>query len=370
MNGDYKALPQPSSENRRVKKLGWFLQIAVWLSLGLGIYYFISSELNETKPIYKKLFVFIPFIILYILFIIYELYSQSFHDIMKQKHVKDLEEVLPPLVTAKPEIEWEVECYHYKTKNYSTIEDGRRVQETREIQVTTHQETKRFNYYSCRDVSGTYYIDIEQSNLKNISYIKLSLAKSLFFADAISYSDYKAEKEEFQRKNKERDQLFSFKENITIPGFETDIMVRINGNSKLCSGIGFYILWTIIPFVEFYKLYFKNTYMCHSYHITKVISSRYNLLDEDYSTAVENYNPIIRIGKQVQVFNTNDICYINESNKRDEPTQSELIDAERFKTETCDKYLIQRKYGEKTNTPVITTNAISNNTNDVLIEMK
>ena len=107
MNGDYKALPQPSSENRRVKKLGWFLQIAVWLSLGLGIYYFISSELNETKPIYKKLFVFIPFIILYILFIIYELYSQSFHDIMKQKHVKDLEEVLPPLVTAKPEIEWE-----------------------------------------------------------------------------------------------------------------------------------------------------------------------------------------------------------------------------------------------------------------------
>ena len=84
------------------------------------------------------------------------------------------------------------------------------------------------------------------------------MAKSLFFADAISYSDYKAEKEEFQRKNKERDQLFSFKENITIPGFETDIMVRINGNSKLCSGIGFYILWTIIPFVEFYKLYFKR----------------------------------------------------------------------------------------------------------------
>ena len=73
MNGDYKALPQPSSENRRVKKLGWFLQIAVWLSLGLGIYYFISSELSETKPIYKNyLFLF------HLLFFIFSLLSMSY----------------------------------------------------------------------------------------------------------------------------------------------------------------------------------------------------------------------------------------------------------------------------------------------------
>lgn len=370
MNDDYKALPQPSSEPRRVRKSGWFLQIAVFVSLGLGIYYFISSKSEETKPIYKKLLVFIPFVILYILFIIYELTSQSFHDIKKQKNVKNLEDVLPPLVMAKPEIEWQVECYHYRTEKYYTRENGRRVQKTREIKETTYKDTKTFNYYSCRDVSGTYYIDIDQPNLKNIPYVKLSLTNSLFFADAISYGDYKAEKEEFQRKNKEKDQLFSFKENIKIPGLENNIMVRINGNSKLCSGIGFYILWTIIPFAEFYKLYFKNSYMCHHYQITKVISSRYNLLDEDYSVFVANYNPIIRIGKQIKVFNTNDICYINESNKRDEPTRSELIDAERFKNETGVKYLIERKYGQKSNTPIISTNEISNNSNDVLIEMK
>ena len=59
-----------------------------------------------------------------------------------------------------------------------------------------------------------------------------------------------------------------------------------------------------------------------------------------------------------------------KENKRDEPTRSELIDAERFKNETGVKYLIERKYGQKSNTPIISTNEISNNSNDVLIEMK
>jgi hypothetical protein len=82
------------------------------------------------------------------------------------------------LYNTPPTLTFHFECYHWET-SYFTVRDKYGVSTTKseEIRVITHQESEVFQYYSWRDISGTFLLDTDRFLNKEFkkAYIKLHL---------------------------------------------------------------------------------------------------------------------------------------------------------------------------------------------------
>ena len=90
------------------------------------------------------------------------------------------------------------------------------------------------------------------------------------------------------------------------------------------------MFWTIIPLCQFYKLYVQHFYVPQSFTIRKTLSTRYNLLGEDYNQQYQASDPCINLGTKTYNYSGKDAGWVFESTKVKIPIEEELINSQQY----------------------------------------
>jgi hypothetical protein len=170
---------------------------------------------------------------------------------------------------------------------------------------------KKLKYFHLRDTSGSLDID----NLSdNFNLIKINLYLKIEFFDDISELDYLTQKEQIIERGENLDKNFKFKEWISLKDFNEFIFINLDENLPLFFNKWFYLLFTLIPFIEIYKFYLNGKYNTHDFCIKKMISTR-NYLDTHLLNSFFKYKDpkVIIKGKEFK-FLTEDLIKKNENN--------------------------------------------------------
>ena len=253
---DLGVLPQNDSPKRTgdffTSCCSWFLQIFVLISLTGGlVYHYLHPEQLESLIDYCLLY--FPFFFFYFLYFGMEICSPTFHYLSSQKDSSKIYTVMGKLLNTDPVLGFTAQCYHYEYRTYTeTDSKGNTQEKTEKIRVNTHYETEEFKYYSFRDVSGTFLLDVDKAAMKKKAYIKLYLSKNIEFADAISIADYKKQKNEFYDRNVDRDTHLDFNEYEDLPGLQNINLVKLGSYEPCCFGKCAYVFYTIIMLAQFY----------------------------------------------------------------------------------------------------------------------
>lgn len=243
-------------------------------------------------------------------------------------------EKMGDLFKRAPTITFDARCYHYETRHYTTRDkDGHVHHRTERVRIDTHHESMNLPYYSAKDVSGLFLLDIDRAAASKKAFIKLHLKKEINFADAISYMDYTMQKEAFWRRNRYRDVHMDFNEYRTIPGFVEYNLIQISDYKPAGVNLCLYILLIFIPFCQIYKSYVDSFCVPQTYKIRKIVSTRYNLLEQQYIVQYQAITPALNLNDQMYSYNAADTGYCYESAKINVPTEEELQQAQQYSSQ-------------------------------------
>ena len=171
----------------------------------------------------------------------------------------------------------------------------------------------KFKLISSRDISGNFIYSTQKKHKK---FILLKLKKDIIFGDEFTSFDYYMQKEKFIKQLKEESKNCKIKEIITIMGVEKYNMFKINKSNSIMANHIFYFIFTLLTFVEIYKLYINYICIYGEFTIRKVISS---LSDLSQSPEYNKYNPKINeILIDSRIYNNiNNNYYNNRRNSSD-----------------------------------------------------
>jgi hypothetical protein len=259
----------------------WVLQFLVWgmiVVCALGVDSFLPRIIGLTVTVY-------------VAYVVCALLSRSFSYLYHMNAGNDIFGYMKSLFEKPINVNFLVECYHYRT-NWSSKTRSR-------TKVTTFSGNFLFPYYSWRDISGTF--NLTNGIGKSCYFVKLHLGYSLQFADGMTKVDYDMLKEKLYNENKHRDTYITVTPSISIEGFNEFQLVNLGYGTPPMVGVCWYILFIIIPLIEFYKLYVNIFCVTQEFEIIKVVSTRSNL-----STETRFEEPrIIILEKDVTISQTN-----------------------------------------------------------------
>ena len=299
----------------------WTVQFLVWASL-VGAVIFIVID----KPAGAAVF---P--VVYIIYIISELCSPTFSYLRHQKGNDRMYEKMGELFRTAPTITFRAVCYHYETRHHTYKDsNGHTQHRTERVRVDTHHDSMNMPYYSARDVSGLFLLDIDRANANKKAFIKLHLQKEINFADSISYADYLFHKEAFWQRNRYRDVHMDFTETRDIPGFHTHNLVQIGDFHPSGVSSGLYVLSTFLMVAQFYKRYVDSFCVFQNYKIRKIVSTRYNLLLPDYGQQYAQITPALNLTGTLLTYEPNNVGYCSTDYQVQLPTQEELERAKQY----------------------------------------
>ena len=298
----------------------WFFQICVWMLIIIVIVLIINFNEDNNNIAVGVLVLF------YIVYLILEFCSPMSSYLCHKTTDIGIHQKMGEYFRTPPLITFYCECYHYVIRHHTRrTKNGTRHYTTKE-KVITYTETYNLPYYSERDVSGLFLLNGEKAYIERKHYIKLELNEEINFADAISYMDYQYQKEYFWRKNRFRDTHFYFNENRTIPGMIRHNLIKISEQEPCTVNYFFYFIFTIIPFVEFYKIYVNSFCIFQRFKVRKLVSTRYDLNQPVYANFVPQINLVVQqYDYQPEYYN-----YVNNEYKVDLPTQEELEKAKEY----------------------------------------
>ena len=326
----------------------WSLQFIIWISLFLCLlskyydnkfieidekypeyhdengvpYYYINWDKNKMKQVILPAF--IIFIIAYIAYLIAEFYSTSFSYLYHKKGNIMMYQKMKELFCGHPIIKFNCVCYHFETYTvYYTDSNGNSRTRTETRRVNTHYDSFIVPYYSVRDISGPFVLDIAKGLLKKKDYVKLKLILIIDWADAISLSDYENYKSDFIERNKNYDKYMDFTEERTLPGFNTYNLVLINEKELCTIHVIWYFLLTILTLVQYYKWYIESKCIHQSFKIVKLVSTRYNLIEKEEYIKKQ---PKLDLINKIYDFELSTTCFCEDKNV-DLPTLNEIEDA-------------------------------------------
>ena len=188
-------------------------QILIWIILVYTVF----------NPDFYPLLIFA-----YILYVILELCSPTSLFLLNKKSTNSLYNKLKEIFSSHPVLQLNVSCYHMeKRTEKTTTKEGKEITREIEERKETYRERRDFGYYSFRDVSGLFRIDLDNEVFRNKIYIKLTLDTMISFADAISYYDYQTFKNNFIFENQRRDKQMDFKENFYIDNLSKNNLIKI-----------------------------------------------------------------------------------------------------------------------------------------------
>ena len=302
----------------------WFFQISVWILLVTSIVLiFLKNE------IYSKFL--IAFGVADFIYLILELCSPTGKYLCNKSSDEGMYQKLLVYFRTPPRISFHCECYHYETTTHTrTDSEGNTETYTTTEKVTTHTETYHMPYYSVRDVSGLFYLNCDMAEALKKTYIKLKLGEEINFADAISYMDYKIERENFDARNRDRDEFYDSHESRSIPGIIHHNLVKIGKKDPCSVNYFFFFLSTLLTFAEFYKAYVNSFCITQKYKIRKIISTRYDLNQPAFEEKYRAFNPSINLIIQTYTYENKDFNYLNDTYSVNLPTEEELEKAKEF----------------------------------------
>ena len=275
----------------------WIIQVLLWISMIFLICGIIIGKdlLGASLGTFSGL---------YVIYVISNLCSPNLSYLCNKHGSNSIHTYMKQLFYTPPSIVWHIECYHYET-TYHTVTDsnGNTTTETRSHKVTTFSMSREFNYYTWRDTSGLFLLDshkIFQSEKKK--YIKLELSLDIDFADPITQYDYQVQKDEFYNSNRWRDTHANFTESFNVRGLNKYNMVRISEDKTAGVNCCWLLIFTFfLPVAELYKMYVDSLCIEQDYKIKKIVSSRYNLQEQEHSVRWEKVIPTLVIFNNPQI---------------------------------------------------------------------
>jgi len=193
-------------------------------------------------------------------------------------------------IKLKPNISIEWDCYHYETRTYTdTDSDGREYTKTEEEKISSDHGTYKFNYFSCRDISGKF--TLESDSCLN-SYILLNITSSVEFADEETIADYNKELERIKSYSS-KDDHFNLKEIKTIYCLSENQILLTNKCCCCFLNKCIFMFFTLIGLGEIYKIFFYCMGSVKYFTVKKAISTRKDLGDNEYSEKYYMQNPSI-----------------------------------------------------------------------------
>ena len=302
----------------------WFIQLTVWLSLIFAI----ISIFLEIPGVGFGIFGFV-----YLIYIITMFSSSTFSYLIHQEENNSMYNKMGQYFIAAPSIIFESESYHYeeREKQVNTSE-GKNEKQTERVKIVTHRDTFTMPYYSVKDVSGLFLLDVEKANINQKCFIKLHLFKEINFADAISYSDYIYHKNEFWARNRYLDVYMNFNERRTIPNWHEYNLVQISNYKPGSVNVCLYILSIFFLFCELYKNHIDSFCINQSFKVRKLISTRYNLLLPEYMTNYNQMMPCLNLVTETFNYEVQNTGYCSSDYQVNLPTQEELESAQQYQS--------------------------------------
>ena len=300
-----------NKNNLSSKSLLILCQLFLWLFILLTL-------------VYKSL---VPFLGLsYIIYIITQLGSNTSSFLLNKKSTNSIYNKLKEVFSSAPTIKLSCTCYHFERH----LEDrrdknGNIITEEVERKVTTYNGSEYFPYYSFRDISGLFRIDLNSDIFKNKNYIQLNLDTIISFADTISYSDYQAFKNNYIYQNRQRDDKMDFHEDFCIPNLSTINLIKIKYDEEpFYVNFLIFLLCVILTMGIPYQLLLDNISIVGKFQIKKIISTRYNLNSVEYNNMYGQSIPSIKLGKNEFNFIPEDYGNVDQNMEVNLPTLEEI----------------------------------------------
>nr|XP_047128294.1 uncharacterized protein LOC124808997 isoform X2 [Hydra vulgaris] len=122
----------------------------------------------------------------------------------------DIDSCLTVIYESDPRITLKVECYHNVTHDFGEC--------SYDSNVTTHTESVKFDYKSCRDLS-------DRSNISSArkSITQINLSKVLSFRDEQTSEMFAKLGSDLVERNKNKDLYIKYYEDIKFPGFKDSV---------------------------------------------------------------------------------------------------------------------------------------------------
>ena len=310
---------------------GLIFQALVWIFLILVIIAGAGSKgkgEERDNDVFKEedtdIVFYILFVILYVIYLIIEFCSTTCSYLMNKSSNEAIYDRMQRIFSTHPEVIFHCECFHYQ---YRRTRDGKHYKE----RVTTYREDYSMPYYSSRDISGLFLLNCNKDVVKNKSFIQLELLKEINFADNLSYMDYESTRYDFYMRNRPRDYYMDYNEKRIIPNFTEYNLVRIGNQDARLVNIGFFVLATLLTCAEIYKCYIDNKCVPQRFTVRKLISTRYNLNEQQYNARYQSFMPALDLQNQQYTYQPEEYNYLNNDYNPDLPTQEELEKAEQYK---------------------------------------
>lgn len=303
--------------------LQWFLQFYFWFHLCIII---VICIIGPNPAVLFPLCALLFTVYFNWLLLAFWLQNEVYLYLRNKSKSNSINEYMEKLFYSAPQFTIETESYHNKHLNRGK---GRR---RRKI-IITNRNKENFRYCSWLDISGLF--ELNEENLSNKPYIKLELALQFDFNEEMTSYDYKNLKENIIKRNEKKDDYLHYTESLNFfeGGYEKFNLISVGKKEPFGLNLCLYILFSIIPLVQFYKIYFNSQCSTKLFTIKKVVSSRYNLnlpeLRSKYADDIPRFNFY------------NDETIFNKSPQNFEkiyeiPTEEELLQAQKFKDENLD----------------------------------
>jgi hypothetical protein len=231
----------------------------------------------------------------------------------------------------KPEIILKNKKYHYENKKYTYTDKYGKTQEgTRTVRVWGIMDVESMKYKSFRDVSGLLVLNCGKLNKRRKAYVDLEIKLEINFADTISYSDYEKAKTDFYHKGYHSDSYTQLSEEITVKGLKHHYLLKIKDKEPCMINIYWFIIFTLFTLGQIYKIYFSIFCIHKKFTIRKLISTRYDLGNQEYGQNYEPMNPQLYINNLKYSYEPNIYIYTDTLFNPEIPSKNELKNAKKY----------------------------------------
>jgi hypothetical protein len=283
------------AQNQCKKLIDWILQISLWIIL---FFLILLTQISNSSTISTTFGLLLCLI--YIAYIINNIFlSKIFKFIFHIEESDNITNTLDRIFNDYPNLSFEINCFHYnnpkvidnnqeidnnikKSNQNSNVSSKIFISESNNKKIKTYNDTNKFHYYNCKDVSGEIIIE-NKINKNNFYFVNLNLRFEIIFADSISFYDYETQKNTFLNKNKWRDvHTEIFERKYIKNSFNTSFLKINNEEIPKIFNWKFYLFFILICAAEIYKIFFLNHVIEKNFIVKKLISSRNKINEEDY----------------------------------------------------------------------------------------
>ncbi len=266
-----------SGEGSCVSCWHWTASVIVWGS----IIFFIIARAGGSQDMATPSFVILGIGVL--TYLISAFCASTCRYLMNPTSGSDIYGYMQTMFYTPAHLVMHVQCYHNETRHHTERDSqGNTHTRTETVRVNTHSATERFYYVSWRDISGQFLLDTTGAQAsQKLAFVKLHLSLHLEFSNDGTREDYERQREWFKSRNR-MDVYQDYSECTEMDGFNEFNLVRVSDYQPTCFGVVWYILFTFLTLVEFYKMYVDRFCVLQRFNVNKVVSSRRDLNSGQY----------------------------------------------------------------------------------------